>query len=196
MRLTVLDLETQKVFSEVGGKGKPHELKVSVAGLYDSETDSYTTYEEHELPTLEGILKKADLIIGFNIRHFDLPVLQPYLLSPIEQLPVLDLLEEIHASRGHRVTLQSLVVGTLNDTKSGKGYDAVTLYREGRFEELKKYCLDDVRLTKEVFDYGRKHGKVFFVSNLDHNKHEIPASWKDLTPFLKKKESFPFHSCG
>lgn len=191
-RFGVLDVETQKMFSEVGGKSKLHELKISVAGFYDSKDNAYIAYEEKELPELEVRLKELDVLVGFNVRSFDLPVLQPYILSDIASFPVLDILEEVQKNRGHRVTLQSLVTATLNDTKSGKGHDAVQLFRDGRMEELKKYCLDDVRLTKEIFDYGIKHGKILFRSGFDFKVHEIPASWKDLTPFLKKKEAgFP-----
>jgi len=181
----VLDLETQKSFDEVG-KDKFADLKISVAGLYDSETDSYSTFEEKELSRLEELLKKADLMIGFNIKRFDYAVLQPYCFSSLSELPTLDLLEEITKVMGHRVTLQSLAVGTLNDSKSGKGLEAVRLFREGKMEALKKYCLDDVRITREVFEYGRTHGKVFFESNRDFKIHEIPAAWQDLKPFLKK----------
>lgn len=191
-RYGVLDIETQKMFSEVGGKSKLHDLKISVAGFYDSKDDAYTAFEEKQLHELEVILKELDVLVGFNVRKFDLPVLQPYILSDIASFPVLDILEEVHKVRGHRVTLQSLVTATLNDTKSGKGHDAVQLFRDGRMQELKKYCLDDVRLTKEIFDYGMQHGTVRFRSGFDFKVHEIQAAWKDLTPFLKKKEAgFP-----
>jgi len=190
MRMMVLDLETQKSFDEVG-KDKFADLKVSVAGLYDSGTDSYSSFEEKELGKLEELLKKADLIIGFNVKRFDYAVLQPYLYTLLSGLPTLDLLEEINTVMGHRVSLQSLAIGTLNDKKSGKGLEAVRLFREGKMDELKSYCLDDVRLTKEIYEYGQKHGKVFFKSSYDFQIHEIPATWKDVTPFLKKASPAP-----
>ena len=75
----VLDLETQKEFSEVDGR-KPELLKVSVCGVYSYEENRYDVYLEADLSTKLGPrLQAAELIIGFNIRRFDLPVLQPYL---------------------------------------------------------------------------------------------------------------------
>jgi len=183
--MMVLDLETQKSFDEVGRENF-RELKVSVAGLYDSAENAYLTFEEKELSRLEELLKKADCVIGFNIKRFDYQVLQPYCFANLSELPTLDLLEEITKVMGHRVTLQSLAVGTLNDSKSGKGLEAVRLFKEGKMDELKKYCLDDVRITREVFEYGQAHGKVFFQSNRDFKIHEIPATWRDLKPFLRK----------
>jgi len=53
-------------------------LGVSVLGAYVYGDDKYYTYEEHELPDFEKLLKNAGVVIGFNINHFDLPVLQPY----------------------------------------------------------------------------------------------------------------------
>ena len=185
----VLDLETQKMFDDVG-RNNLHKLKVSVVGVYDYLTDEYRVYEESEIPDLEERLKSADLLIGFNIRRFDLPVLEPYLFSSVENFPVLDLMEEIEKVRGHRVGLHSVAQATLGITKTGEGWNAVNLYEQGRIEELKKYCLNDVRLTKEIHDFGCKENRVFFISNRDWKKYEIPISWNEVTS-LKKAPSFP-----
>ena len=106
----VLDLETQRLFSEVDGKR--HQLKVSVVGVYDYASKAYEVFEEKEIQRLESYIRKASFLIGFNIRDFDLEVLRPYLLMPVEGIPVLDLLEEIERSRGHRGSLESVAQGT------------------------------------------------------------------------------------
>lgn len=184
----VLDLETQKTFDEVGRQNL-HKLKVSVVGIYDSLREEYKIYEESEIHALEERLKSAELLIGFNIRRFDLPVLSPYLFLSIETLPVLDIMEEIEKVRGHRVGLHSVAQATLGVTKSGEGWNAVHLYAHGKIDELKQYCLDDVRLTKEIYDYGCREGHVFFISNRDWKKYEIPVSWNETADL--KRESFP-----
>ena len=186
-----MDLETQKGFHEVD-RSKLHQLKVSVAGIYDAFDDQYLAYEEKDIGKLEERLKLADLIVGFNIRGFDMKVLEPYLIADMRRWPVLDLLDEIHKSRGHRVSLQSVAQATLDDSKSGSGWDALKLFREGRMEDLKRYCLDDVRITRDVYDYGVKHDKVYFVSNRDYLRHEIPVNWKDAVSRLgSQQETFP-----
>ena len=187
MRTMVLDIETQKGFNEVDRK-KLHLLKVSVACIYDSKTDSYLGFEEKEMLKLEEILKQADLVIGFNIRDFDMEVLAPYLITPVKNFPTLDLLVEIEKVRGHRVSLQSVAQATLNASKSGTGWDAIRLFKEGRIEELKKYCLDDVRITKEIYEYGLKHGKVLFISNRDYQTHEVPVDWKNAVKDRKEQK--------
>lgn len=193
--ILVLDLETQKSFKDVG-KQNLHKLRISVVGIFDYLTQTYSIYEEKDLLELEKRIREADLLVGFNIRRFDLPVFAPYLFAPIDTLPVLDLIEAVEKARGHRASLDSIAQPTLKLRKSGSGMDALALFQEGRMEELKRYCLDDVRLTKEVFDYGRLNGKIYFTSSWDYKTYEIPVSWRDetegfLQPAKPSKAEFP-----
>jgi DEAD/DEAH box helicase domain-containing protein len=158
----VLDLETQKSFEDVGGRGKNHLLKVSVCGIYNYATEQYSIYEEHELPRLASVLQTADQIIGFNIKNFDFAVLQPYMNFDIHQLPYYDLLEEIEKVIGHRIKLESVAQGTIGSGKSGNGLEALLYYKNGRMDLLKRYCLDDVRVTKAVYDYALKNQKLLY----------------------------------
>ena len=193
-RYVVLDVETQKGFHEVDRK-KLHLLKVSVACVYDSGTDSYLAFEEKEMLKLEEVLKKADLIIGFNVRDFDMEVIAPYLITPVKNFPVLDILVEFEKARGHRISLQSVAQATLGMSKSGSGWDAIKLFADGRFEELKKYCIDDVKITREIYEYGLKHKKIKFTSNRDYQTYEVPVSWGNAVHELKEQKkaenSFP-----
>ncbi len=193
-RYMVVDVETQRGFNEVDRK-KLHLLKVSVACLYDSKTGDYLAFEEKELMRMEELLKQADLIVGFNIRDFDMEVLSPYFMTPVKNFPVLDMLVEFEKARGHRASLQSIAQATLNSSKSGSGWDALRLYKEGRMDELKQYCMDDVKITKEIYEYGAKHGKVIFLSNRDYQNHEVPVSWGNALSQVKEQKkienSFP-----
>jgi hypothetical protein len=190
--ILVLDVETQKSFKETG-KSKAmslSKLKVSVVCTYDFMTDEYASYEEKDMTKFEERLQAAGLLVGFNIRRFDMQVLQPYLFKTVDQFPVLDLLDDIEKARGHRVSLDSVARATVKEGKSGDGAEALTLFKEGRMEELKKYCLDDVRLTKNVYEYGCREGKIYFTSTWDFKTHEIPVNWKQATAeFLRKKNA-------
>ena len=189
--ILVLDLETQKSFKDVG-RSRLEKLKISVVGVYDYHDDSSKCYEEKEVMAFEKRLRTAGLVIGFNIRRFDFPVLDPYIFMSAEEIPCLDLLDDIEKNRGHRASLDSIAGPTLKQHKIGNGADALVLYKEGRMEELKRYCLEDVRLTKEVYEFGCEHGHVLFTSNWDYKTYEIPVSWKQTTSeFLKKEESQP-----
>ncbi|MFA5991595.1 MAG: ribonuclease H-like domain-containing protein [Candidatus Doudnabacteria bacterium] len=180
LKKIVLDLETQKSFQEVGGRGKNHLLKISVCGIYDYSTDKYSTFEEHELPKLAPILQTADQIIGFNIKDFDFEVLRPYLNFDIFKIPYLDILEEIEKVIGHRIKLELVAQGTLGTGKSGNGLEAILYYKNGRFDLLKKYCLDDVKITKQVYDYALNNGKLLYKDFF--KTKEIALKFVDAVP--------------
>ena len=162
LKKIVLDLETQKEFAEVGGRGKNHLLKISVCGIYDYSTDKYSIFEENELAKLSPILQTADQIIGYNIKDFDFEVLKPYLNFDIFAVPYLDLLEQIDKILGHRIKLDDVAQATLGSGKSGSGKEAILFYKNGRIDLLKKYCLDDVKITNQIYDYARVNHKLLY----------------------------------
>lgn len=162
LKKIVLDLETQKSFDDVGGRGKNHLLKISVCGIYDYVSDKYLIFEEHELPRMAPLLQAADQIIGYNIKQFDFEVLQPYLNFNIFEVPYYDILEEIDKVLGHKIKLDSVAQATIGSGKSGNGLEALLYYKNGKMDLLKKYCLDDVRVTKEVYEYALNNQKLLY----------------------------------
>lgn len=179
LKKIVLDLETQKSFEEVGGRGKNHLLKISVAGIYDFSIQKYQIFREHQITKLGGILQTADQVIGYNIKDFDFEVLKPYLNFDIHSIPYLDILEEIGKVLGHRIKLEDVALGTLGKGKSGKGLEAITFFKQGRFTDLEKYCLDDVKITKQIYDYALSNQKLLYKDFF--KVKEIPLHIKDAT---------------
>jgi DEAD/DEAH box helicase domain-containing protein len=172
----VIDLETQHSFEEVGGRDRLEALKVSVLGLYSYATDQFRIYRESELEALEPLLIRASLIIGFNLRRFDYPVLAPYLPLAFDRLPTLDLLEEVTNALGHRVSLDSLAEATLGAKKTGHGLDAIRFYRAGDFKQLGDYCLTDVRLTRDLYEFGAQHGELYYLQR-SGQRQRCPVKW-------------------
>ena len=155
----VLDIETQNTFADVGGYF-PDKLKISLMGVYFYDTDTYETFLENDLLKLWPRLERADRIIGFNQKSFDNPVINTYYAGNVNQIPQLDLLEVIAGSLGYRVKLDSVAQATIGMGKTGHGLQAVEFWREGRIKELADYCLMDVKVTKDVYEFGRAHGYV------------------------------------
>jgi hypothetical protein len=56
-------------------------------------------------------------------------------------------------------------------------------------EELKKYCQDDVRLTKDVYEYGCREGKIYFTSTWDFKTYEVPVNWKQTAEDLMNRKT-------
>lgn len=178
----VLDLETKKTFDEAGSKN-PADLGITVVGTYFYETEEYKIFEESQILELEQKLSQATRIIGFNIRRFDFPVLQPHIKHlNLSDIPIMDVMDELEKILGHRIGLQSVASATLNVGKSGSGLDAIEYYRTGQLEKLKKYCLDDVRLTMEIYEFGKKFGHVYYFSKDGRTRLEAKVSWKDPEP--------------
>lgn len=176
----VLDLETKKTFDEVGGQNNRHLLGVSLVGIYSYNRDKYRAFKEEEFPELLKLLQDTELVIGFNSKSFDFTVLQPYFKDfDLFTIKHLDILEEIVYALGHRLKLESVAQSTLGYGKSGSGLDAIMYYRNNDWDNLIKYCLDDVKVTKEVYDYGLNHGHIWYTNA--GQKEKIIARWKTDT---------------
>ena len=172
----VLDLETKKGFDEVGRRNLEL-LGVSVAGIYSYKDDEFKVFAEKDIKLLLPYLKRAQLLIGFNIKEFDYPVLQPYLDFDLKSLNTLDILEEIRNSLGFRLSLDSIARATLKESKIGSGLDALAYFRRGEMDKLVQYCQHDVFITRQVYEYGRRNGHL--VYRRGSRLETIPVSWTE-----------------
>ncbi len=188
MRYIIFDLETQNIFHDVGSND-PTDLDISVGTFYDSKTDTYTTVDVNELQLIWPLLEQADALVGYNSNHFDIPLLNKYYPGDLTTIKSIDLLEEIKKSLGRRLRLDSVAEATVGAKKSATGLQAVRWWREGKIAEIKKYCEQDVRVTKKIFDYALEHGHVKFKDG--SRKKEIPI---DTSTWGIKEESVLTHS--
>ncbi len=178
MNYIIFDLETQNIFSDVGSSD-PTALDISVATFYESDTDSYTTVTIDELQDAWPILERADALVGYNSNHFDIPLLNKYYPGDLTQIKSIDLLEYIKASLGRRLRLDDVAKATIGAKKSADGLAAVRWWREGNVKAIKKYCEQDVKVTKKVFDYAMEHGHILFKDG--YRKKEVPLDTSDWT---------------
>lgn len=161
----VLDVETKKTFDEVGGYF-PEKLGISFVGAClrenGNKTGQFLSFFEDDLNKLFPLIERADVVIGFNIDGFDMPTLSAYYQAEIKKIPTLDLMARIKNSVGHRISLDAVAVETLGAGKIGDGLDAIRYYHNGDLSALEKYCLEDVRITRDIYDYGLKNRTVKF----------------------------------
>jgi len=92
----------------------------------------------------------------------------------------LDLLAEIEKVLHHRIKLELVAQGTLGSGKSGSGLEALLYYKNGRMDLLKKYCTDDVKITKQVYDYALKNQKLLYKDFF--KTKEIPLKIIEAVP--------------
>lgn len=161
----ILDVETKKTFDQVGGYF-PDRLGISFVGVCVREAMSgvgqMEGFFEDDLPRLFSLIEKADVVIGFNVDGFDMQTFVPYYQADISKIPTLDLMTKIKDSVGHRIGLDAVAQETLGVGKSGDGLDAIKYFNTGQLDKLRDYCLQDVAVTRDVYDYGLSKGHVKF----------------------------------
>ncbi len=188
MRYVIFDIETQNIFQDVGSSD-PTALDISVLSLYDSGTDTYTSVTEDKLHDVWPIFEAADAIVGYNSNHFDIPLLNKYYPGDLTQIKSIDILEDIKESLGRRLRLDSVAQATIGAKKSADGLQAVRWWREGKIEEIIKYCEQDVKVTKKIFDYALEHGHLKFKDG--YRKQEIPI---DTSRWITREDASMTHS--
>ncbi|MBI2038277.1 MAG: ribonuclease H-like domain-containing protein [Candidatus Magasanikbacteria bacterium] len=154
----IFDIET------IGDITNLDTMEVTVVSIYEYEHDTYSSFERHELGKLWPILEKSSRLIGYNSEHFDLPILNRYYPGDLMAFPQLDLLVKIKESIGRRLKLNDVAEATLDITKSADGLQAMKWWKEGKIDEIKKYCEQDVKVTKEVYEFGKNNKQLFYKS--------------------------------
>ena len=187
MRYVVFDLETQNTFADVESND-PKDLSISVGCAYDSLTNEYTTVVIDELQTLWPIIEKADVLVGYNSDHFDIPLLNKYYPGDLTKMKSIDIMASIRESLGRRLKLDSVAQATIGAKKAGNGLMAIKWWREGDIASIKKYCKQDVKVTKELFEYALANHKVFYKEG--SKKLEIPLNTSNWTADADRSTTF------
>ncbi len=161
MRHITFDIETKNIFQEVGSND-PRDLDISVVCLHDSKDGSYQSFFEKDFNKMWPILEEADALITWNGDHFDIPLLDKYYPGDLTKIKSIDLMKEIQDVLGRRLKLDSVAGATLGTKKSGHGLEAVEWWKSGELDKLVKYCIDDVRITRELYEFALAKGHLKF----------------------------------
>jgi len=175
MREITFDIETANAFPTLS-RNDLSRMELAVVAIHDSETDEYSSYSKEELGKLWPIIETADVLIGYNSNSFDIPLLNNYYPGDLTKIRSLDLLVEVQNALGRRLRLQSLAEGTLKAKKSGDGLQSVKWWQEGLYDKVREYCIDDVRLTRKLYDYALEHGALKYKDLKDTKTIKIDTS--------------------
>lgn len=191
MRRITFDIETDS--PAIGASFDPRLMELTVVGVHDTETDAYTSYTVPELPTLWPILEKADMLVGYNSDHFDIPILNKYYAGDLGKIRSIDLLSEIKNVLGRRLKLDSVAEATLGRKKTGNGLDAIKWWKNGEYEKVKRYCVEDVRITKDIYEYALKNRRLHYFDFGE--KRDIPldtSHWESAKSGSALTHTLPF----
>ena len=175
-RVGIFDLETQRSANEVGGWHRADKMGISCAVIFDSANNDYSVYKDDQIHGLMDHLMQFDRIVGFNIKRFDYHVLRGYSDFDFSKLRTLDILEDVHNYLGFRLSLGHLVRTTLGIEKEGDGLQALQWWKQGRISKIIDYCKRDVKITKDLYLFGKKNKYLLFNNKAGHTVR-IPVNW-------------------
>jgi DEAD/DEAH box helicase domain-containing protein len=176
LRYGVLDIETRRSAADVGGWHRAEKMGVSCAVLYDVQSGQFHDYSQERLEGLCRHLAQLDLVVGFNLIRFDYKVLAGLCDFDFHGLPTLDILVKIHEILGYRLSLDHLAQNTLGTQKSADGLMALQWWQQGEVDKIVQYCTQDVRVTRDLYLFGRNNQFLLFTNKAGH-KVRIPVSW-------------------
>jgi DEAD/DEAH box helicase domain-containing protein len=112
--------------------------------------------------------------VGFNSEGFDRPIVEGILGRALVLPNHVDLLLAVKAALGKigthswrrgQYTLGAVAERTLGRGKIEKGELAPALADQGKWARLFRYCADDVRLTRDLYDHIGEEGGIITVNN-------------------------------
>jgi DEAD/DEAH box helicase domain-containing protein len=180
MRVLTFDIETTNTFDDVASPNAV-DLDLAVVCVHDSETNEITHYFQEDLNKLWPLIEESDILVGWNSDHFDIPLLDKYYNGDLNQIKSLDLMAELRKSIGRRVKLDHVAQATLGEAKSADGLQSIVWWRNGEKQKVVDYCKQDVKVTRDIYDYALKNKSLKFTKNGGTREAEIDTSdWDKL----------------
>ncbi len=175
--IVYFDLETQRTANDAGGWDKKALMGMSLGVTYSTRLGEYRIFSEQRVQDLIDQLRRADLVVGFNVISFDYEVLMAYTPYDLPHLcHTLDLMVDIEKSLGHRLGLDAVASASIGVGKTGDGLDAIRWWREGRLLDIAEYCCFDVKCTKLVHEFGIANKKLHYTDRFNQKK-SVPVDW-------------------
>jgi len=148
-------------------------MGIACVCAYDYVEDRYRTFFKDNMREFNGLLLNRRMIVGFNSVKFDNELLLYDQATSNTSLALrsYDILREIWIALGldpnvyEETThggygLDDVCKANFFITKSGHGAQAPVDYQRGNYGSLVDYCLNDVRLTKRLFDHILENGYI------------------------------------
>jgi|ETNvirnome_2_300_1030623.scaffolds.fasta_scaffold00052_42 DNA polymerase elongation subunit (family B) len=172
----VFDIETDVV----GAKPNPLKDKFRFMGAYEVEAKIYHFVETKE--EVINLLKKHKVIIGYNSKEYDEPILKRHGMFPYRHLHI-DLFEvikkraEVLGCKNESKSMRNMAkFFDLKQVKSELDYNLLKKYNllKHEYEEIKAYTLVDIRITYELFQKLCEFFEPFkgFMSNYDKSNYK------------------------
>jgi hypothetical protein len=195
MSVLAIDLETKNMSYDIGGFGNTHMFQVSTVATWDGANG--TVYVDEAVDSfaksghiikplselkydLDNHLEKGGVLLGHNIKAFDLPILRDSMdifciNKYLKNEKFIDTSRILMKEHGERFQLKNLVKCTMNDAKLMDSADAPKLWKMGQYDEVVEYCMKDTQLVFDLWKYGQENGivKAFSLEKGEHKELEV-----------------------
>ena len=201
-----LDIETSNYSHEIGGWNNTSMFDPVVVATSSPEGDTINTNAEVNSDMMENtttvkslhpqtlgddlmdMVNKGYNIVGHNIKMFDLPILRDALdcwaagdlLSKKVSLIDTSFLIKQAAQRQNSavaLSLNELCRHTLKKTKILTSNDAPVLWKQGKYDLVSLYCLEDARLSRALWEHGKNEGVVKSRCRATGDIIEVEVEW-------------------
>lgn len=162
LRTCVFDLEIASPVEECpnGWAGaRRGECGVSALVVWDTSTERYHLYDASTLEQAVEHLNAADQIVTWNGRDFDVPIIEALTGSTIttKHIDLLEMVWQALRTKQKGYKLGAVAYRTLGLTKNGEGESAPSLVKQDRWAELFDYALNDVHITRRLWEHIKKN---------------------------------------
>ena len=199
-RCVTFDVEIQDEVEATGGWDATDRMRISVAVAHAHWLGRSFLFgdNDRERQRLIDLIMNADVVAGFNIWSFDLPLLfrspravwdrEHMVIAPGLAARVFDLMRHARLSLkkpldgpcGMGLDLNSCAVATLGHAalggKSAHGSAAPSMFQSGDLLRLHQYCMDDVWLESQLVDFARRHR--YFLSGQGKCSVVVDPLWE------------------
>lgn len=137
-------------------------MGISVIGAYDYKADRYRVFMRDNFPEFIALCGQRAPLVSFNGLSFDDMVIRASGLAMPDKTPRYDLLVEIWKASGLGPKFQypshagfgldACCEANFGTRKTGNGALAPVLWQRGEIGQVIDYCLNDIKLTKQLFD--------------------------------------------
>lgn len=170
MKIAFYDCEIARCIPDRNGNNNPKyqycggwfdkvNMGIACIGVW-TNWHGYDVFLNSQLDEFSWLMSEADEVVGFNSISFDDQLLAA---NGVQISTTYDLLCETRVASGQPpqyvkgktrggYSLEQLARANLGRGKSGSGELAPKLWQDGRYRDVALYCLDDVDLTRQLWE--------------------------------------------
>jgi DEAD/DEAH box helicase domain-containing protein len=154
---------------------------MSIGVVYTEPDNKFKFYTEDKVGYLIRELESADIVVGYNLLEFDYKVLSYYANSDLYELPTVDMMIDVNEALGRKrsLKLENVAMTTLGYGKTEQDATIVfEWYKKGQIKKIAEYCKGDVKVTRDLYHYGKDNGMIYYTNSNGEKKEADNIRWK------------------